>query len=141
MSQQDMSSLIKNLEENWMNPERFQAIPEEEEPPPEPPEETKIEATAVNPAEIPEEGTKSSGQGRVKKLTDFFNHIGGPKPPKGPRTPKKAPKTPGRTKRTSTPGAGGVSKTKKKGKPMIEENQRAKLEFAMKAFLRKKPPE
>ena len=50
-------SKANRMRENWMNPERFQAIPEEEEPPPEPPEETKIEATAVNPAEIPEEGT------------------------------------------------------------------------------------
>ena len=74
-------------------------------------------------------------------MTDYFNQIGGPKPPKGPRTPKKAPKTPGRRKITSTPESGGVSKTKKKGKPMIDENQRAKLEFAMKAFLRKKPPD
>ena len=74
-------------------------------------------------------------------MTDFFNQIGGPKPPKGPRTPKKAPKTPGRKKGTSTPGAGGVSKTKKKGKPIIDEKQRAKLEFAMKSFLKKKPPE
>ena len=63
------------------------------------------------------------------------------KPPKGPRTPNKAPKTPGRKKGTSTPGAGGVSKTKKKGKPIIDEKQRAKLEFAMKSFLKKKPPE
>ena len=107
-----------------MNPERFQAIPEEEEPPPEPPEETTIEATAENP-ENPEGGNKSSGQGRVNKMTDFFNQIGGPKPPKGPRTPKNAPQTPGRKKITSTPGSGGVSKTKKKGKPMIDENQRA----------------
>ena len=133
-------SKANRVRENWMNPERFQAIPEEEEPPPEPPEETTIEATAENP-ENPEEGIKSSGQGRVKKLTDFFNQIGGPKPPKGPRTPNKAPKTPGRKKGTSTPGAGGVSKTKKKGKPIIDEKQRAKLEFAMKSFLKKKPRE
>ena len=86
-------SKANRMRENWMNPERFQAIPEEEEPPPEPPEKTKIEATAVNPTEIPEEGTKSSGLGRVRKLTDFFNQIGGPKPPKGPKTPNKAPKT------------------------------------------------
>ena len=134
-------SKANRMRENWMNPERFQAIPEEEEPPPEPPEKTKIEATAVNPTEIPEEGTKSSGLGRVRKLTDFFNHIGGPKPPKGPKTPNKAPKTPGRKKGSSTPGAGGVSKAKRKVKPFIDEKQRAKMELAMKSFLLMKPPE
>ena len=74
-------------------------------------------------------------------MTDFFNQIGGPKPPKGPKTPNKAPKTPGRKKGSSTPGAGGVSKTKRKVKPIIDEKQRAKMELAMKSFLLKKSPE
>ena len=127
--------------------------PQEEEPP-EPPDETLEtleEATAEILGEEEKRGDqgqedkgqgvqKSQGppQGQVKRLTDYFNQIGGPKTPKAPKIPQKAPrtpKTPGRRTLISTPGSGGVSKTSRKGKPKIDESERSKLELAMKAFL------
>ena len=114
--------------ENWMEPERPNMIPEEEEPqedPPEPPKET----TGPEPQEVQE-----PCQGKVRRLTDYYNKLGGPRTAKAPRTPRTPVKT------TSSP-SGGVKKTKKRGKPMLEEPQRLKLELAMRNFLRKKPPD
>ena len=154
------------IRENWMKPERLHIVPEEEEPqdeqPPEPPDETPEppdEALEEATAEIPgeeikpgDQGQEDEGQGvqkpqgppkgQVRKLTDYFNKIGGPTTPKAPKTVQRTavtPRTPGNKK---TPGAGGISKPKKKkGKIKMEEPQRAKLELAMRTFLQKKPPE
>ena len=133
-----------------MKPDILQVIPEEEEPP-----EEKPPAPSEEVHEIPEEANGDLTQedeevmnpqgpprGQVRKLTDYFNKIGGPSTPKGPKTVLRTsvtPKTPGGKK---TPGAGGVAKPKrKKGKTKMEEPQRAKLELAMRTFLKKKPPE
>ena len=132
--------------------EMLQVVPEEEEPleeqPPVQPDETpETPGEANGDQEQEDEGQgaqKPQGlpKGQVRRLTDYFNKIGGPTTPKAPKTIQKAavtPKTPGKKK---TPGAGGVSKPKKKkGRPKMDEPQRAKLELAMKTFLKKKPPE
>ena len=73
--------------ENWMVPERLDRIPEEEEPhedPPEPPE----EITGPEP-----QGVQEPYQGKVRRLTDFYNKIGGPRLAKAPITPKTPVKT------------------------------------------------
>ena len=114
--------------ENWMEPERPEMILEEVEPqedPPEPPE----EATGPEP-----QGVQETCQGKMRKLTDFYNKLGRPitaKAPGAPKTPVKAPSSP----------SGGVKKTKRRGKPKLEEPQRLKLELAMRNFLKKKPPD
>ena len=60
-----------------------------------------------------------------------FNKLGGPRTPKAPKTPNKTPRTPVREITRS----GGVKKTKRRGKPKIEEPQRLKLELALRNFL------
>ena len=119
------------LRENWMELRRPEVIPEEEEPPedpPEPPEETPgPEPTGVHEAN-PE-------RGKVSKIIDYYNKLGKPKTPRTPRSPK----TPG--KATSSSPSRGVTKTKRKAKPKLEEPQRLKLELAMRNFLLKKPPD
>ena len=130
-------------------------IAEEEEPqeePPEPPYDTPDEAPVEMSGEEKEpEGQehKAEGpevqeaqepcQGKVRRLTDYFNKLGGSRTPMAPTTPQKTPKTP--VRRTSTQGSGGVKKTRRRGKPKLDEAQRSKLELAMKNFLRKKPPD
>ena len=113
--------------ENWMVAGRLDRIPEDEEPqedPPEPPDEI--------PGPEPQ-GVQEPYQGKVRRLTDFYNKIGGPRV-KAPITPK----TPGKT--ASLP-SGGVKKTRKRERPKLEEPQRLKLELAMRNFLKKKPPD
>ena len=116
--------------ENWMEPRRPEMIPEDEEPPedpPEPPEETPgPEPKGVHEA--------CQEKGKVSKIIDYYNKLGKPKTsraPGSPKTPGKAPSSP----------SGGVKKTRKKGKPKLEEPQRLKLELAMRNFLQKKPPD
>ena len=136
-----------------MRPDRLQMVPEGEEPPeepPTPPDEIQETPEETNGDPEQEDGRQEARnpqgppRGQVRKLTDYFNKIGGPTTPKAPKTVQKTvpvvtPRTPGSKK---TPGAGGISKSKrKKGKIKIEEPQRAKLELAMRTFLKKKPPE
>ena len=139
------------MRENWMEPERLLTIPEEEEPPPDPPK-LQPEDTDEAPGEVAQPGgqessvegqgaQKTQAQGRVKRLTEYFNKIGGPRTPRGPITPKKPPKTQGGRGKTSTPASGGITKARRKGRPKIDENERCKLELAMKSFLKKKPPD
>ena len=124
-------SKANKTRENWMKPEMLQVVPEEEEPleeqPPVPPDETPEAPEEANWDQKQEnEGQgaqKPQGlpKGQVRKLTDYFNQIGGPVTPKVPRTVQKAavtPKTPGKKKMI---GAGGVSKSRKKGRPKIDE--------------------
>ena len=92
--------------ENWMNPERLHVVPEDEEPleeeqPPVPPDE-RPEATdeVKGEPEIKEEGQgaltpQGPPIGQVRKLTDYFNEIGGQTTPKAPKKAHKDPKTPG----------------------------------------------
>ena len=139
------------VRENWMGPERLQTITEEEEPPPDP-SKLQPEDTDEAPGEVAQPGgqessvegqgaQKTKAQGRVKRLTEYFNKIGGPRTPRGPITPKKPPKTQGGRGKTSTPASGGITKTRRKSRPKIDENERCKLELAMKSFLKKKPPD
>lgn len=69
-------------------------------------------------------------KGKVRKLTGFFDNIGGPGPP---RTPSKLAKETNMTK------SGGIRKIRKRGKNIIEEPQRAKMAKAMRKFLGKPP--
>ena len=79
---------------------------------------------------------RNPSKGNVRKLTDYFNKLGGPKPSRAPKTPIKTPKTPAR----ETSKSGAVIKAKRKGKIKIEEPQRKKMENALRNFL-KKPPD
>ena len=72
-------------------------------------------------------------KGRVRKLTEFFNNIRGPGPP---RTPSKSAKD---MNLTNLKKSGGVRKPRKRNKNKIEEPQRAKMEEAMRKFLGKAP--
>ena len=131
--------------ENWIGPRRLDWISEEEEPPDEPPDEPPGQAprdrygeeveVQGQEQEAPEPEKHKPSQGKVRKLTDYFRKLGGPKPSKAPKTPIKTPKTPPRDTHKSR----GVKKTKRKGKIKMEEPQKKKMENSLRDFL-KRPP-
>ena len=126
--------------ENWMMIERMDVIAEEEEqlenenedegaeegekaaPDPEPglePQEPEHRKSNTRGKESPPPPTEDN-RGKVKKLTDFFNTIGGSRTPRPPRTPSKTTKTPTR----NIVNSGGVKKHRRRTKGKIEEPQR-----------------
>ena len=134
-----------------MGPERLQAILEvddqlQEDITPEVPEGDRIPAHPPEPDQEAEEDGKGASKlqgpekGQVRKLTEYFNSMGGQntsKAPKNTQNGARAPKTP-----KSRKVLGGVSKTPtRKKKNKIEEPVRAIMELALRAFLRKKPPD
>ena len=87
--------------ENWMGPERLQVVPEEDETQDEPKEEQLStppddDKPKVTDEEIGEpETTQGPPVGQVRKITDYFNKMGGQITPKAPKKALKDPKTPG----------------------------------------------
>ena len=116
------------MKKSFLNPLKDD---EQEIPGPEPEAEEKGQGAHKHPG--PEKG-------QVKKLTDYFNKMGSLLTPKAPRKIKDEPGTPKTPKSKKTPG--GISKSSnKKRKTKLEEPQRAKMELALRNFLKKKPPD
>ena len=138
------------VRENYMGPERPQVVIEEDEQlqedsipdspgtdgngmPPQPPE--------------PDLGAEDDGQGAPKlqgpgkgqgrKITEYFNNIGGQNPSNAPKRTQNGARAP------ETPIIGGIrKKSTRKKKNKIEEPERARMELALRTFLReKKPPD
>ena len=138
-----------------MDPERLEVVLEEDEAP----EEEEIQEIPLKPPENdeqgipgPEPGPKEEVleapelpgqvQGQVKKLTDYFNQLGSLLTSKAPRKVQKEPGTPKTPKTKKTPTQGGINKlSARKKKCKIDEPQRAKMELALRNFLKKKPPD
>ena len=81
------------------------------------------------------------GKGKEKKLTEYFNSMGGQNTSKAHNKTQNGARAP-KTLKNSI-GTGGVSKTPiRRKKNKIEEPERARMELALRAFLReKKPPD
>ena len=137
-----------------MKLERMEMIPEEDEHQEEreqeiegaPDLESRLEPQEPKEPQEPEQRGNSPGnrnppstparnpRGKVRKLTDFFNTLG------GSGTPKTPSKTAKNLNLNTLKKSGGVKKpTRRKNKAKIEEPQRAKMEEAMRKFLNKSP--
>ena len=82
----------------------------------------------------PNKETQEPKQGKVRKLTEYFDRLGGSRTPRTPKTHTRTTRTPSRDSTKS----GGIKKNRKKCK--IEEPQSKKMEAALRNFL-KKPPD
>ena len=134
-----------------MGPERLQAILEEDDQPqeditPEVPEGDRIPEQPPEPDQEAEKDGKGAPKlqepvkGQVRKLTEYFNSIGGQSTQKAPKSTQCGAGTPKATKNKKI--SGGVNKTPtRKRKNKLEEPARAKMELALRTFLRKKPPD
>ena len=136
--------------QNWMIVERLEIISEEEEQEEEgeqgteegdtlepdlemrDPQESGHEKNKIMDRSLPITPARAT-KGKVRKLTEFFDNIGGPGPPRTPSKPAKE------TNMTNFKKSGGIRKIRKRGKKIIEEPQRAKMTEAMRKFLGKPP--
>ena len=136
-----------------MDPERLEVVLEgdehlQEDIIPAPPDTDENEIPAQPPE--PDLGAEEEGQGapkpqgpekgQVKKLTEYFNKMGGQNTPKAPKKTQNEPKTPKTPKNRKI--IGGINKTSnRKKRNKIEEPERARMELALRTFLKKKPPD
>ena len=137
------------VRENHMDPERLQVILEEdgqlqEDTTPEVPEGETIPEQPPEPdlkGEKDGDGApKMQATGKARKLTEYFNKIGGQSPQRAPKGPLSGAGTQKSTKTKTV--TGGVTKTPtRKRNKKLEEPTRAKMELALRNFLEKKPPD
>ena len=123
------------VRENHMGPERLQVILEEddqlqEDITPEVPEGDRIPAQPPEPDQEAEKDGKGASKlqgpekGQVRKLTEYFNSIGGQSTQKAPKSTQCGAGTPKTTKNKKI--SGGVNKTPtRKRKNKLEEPARA----------------
>ena len=132
--------------ENWMMIERMDIIAEDEDQLENEDEDNEAEGVeekekaapdpepGLEPRELEHRGNNTGGKespppptednrGKVKKLTDFFNTIGGSRTQRPPRTPSKTTKTPTR----NIVNSGGVKNLRRRTKVKIEILQRKKI--------------